>query len=184
MPRGPRPMHPTVRARQNRTSTAAELEVLAPLDRARIDVPELPSDRLWDPRTSDFWRDAWQSPMRLEWDLADTHALLQLVYMLDMFWQAVDIALPGDHDDAKAMDRVAALKMKVDSITKLSQAIMNRSARLGIDPFARRSLQWLLVETEKAEAQRDHAKERTTASRERRAAAKKPKRPRGFGALE
>ncbi len=173
-------MHPGVRQRQNVVATRGELPVIDPADRLRIEVPALPAERLWDLRVQEWWRDAWQSPMRLEWDLADTHALLQIAYMLDEFFQAVDVKLPGDHDNANAATRVAGLKLKVDAITKLSQAIMNRSARMGIDPFSRRSLQWLLVKTEQAEAETAATKARTAKTK---AETPSPKR-RGLKALE
>lgn len=167
MPSGPRPMHPSVRQRQNVPATASVLEVLPARERSRIEVPELPADRLWDPKTSDFWHDVWQSPMRLEWDAADHHKLLLMAYALDEFY-----GVAGDVE-MKRLDRAYALN-------KLAKTVMDLGARMGVDPFARRSLQWLLVQTEKAEAERDESKERTAASRDRRAEPRK----RGLSGLQ
>lgn len=148
MPRGPLPKHPDVRQRANKTSTAATLPVLPAVDRAAIDVPELPAGRLWDPRTCEWWSDAWQSPMRLEWDPVDTHALVQMAYLLDEFYKATD----ADEVDHR-------------KLTSLSKAVMDRGVRMGVDPFARRSLQWVLAQTESTEAGTENTKARTAVAR-------------------
>lgn len=162
-------MHPSVKQRTNRVSTAAELHVLDAEDRAAIAVPELPADRLWDPKTSEFWQATWQSPMRLEWDPADHHKLLMAAYLLDEFY------VVAGETDMKRLDRAYALN-------KLAKSILDLTARMGIDPFARRSLQWLLVQTERDEADRDLKKAKTAQTR----AATPPRTRRGkeFRALE
>lgn len=144
---GPRPLHPSVKTGHSGKGGAPlrTLEVLPELDRARIAVPELPADRLWDPRTSNWWVDIWQSPMRLEWDASDGHALLLAAYLIDEFWK---VAGADDVDHT--------------SLTKLSKAILDRLVRLGGDPFARRSLQWVMAQT-------DESEERVAASKARRA---------------
>lgn len=162
-------MHQSVRQRTNRTATAAELPVLDDADRAAIAVPELPADRLWDPKTSEFWQAAWQSPMRLEWDPADHHKLLMAAYLLDEFY-----AVAGE-TDMKRLDRAYALN-------KLSKSVLDLTARMGVDPFARRSLQWLLVQTERDEADRDLKKAKTAQTRA--ATPPRAKRGREYGALE
>lgn len=159
----PRPLHPTVRGRSGKAPRMTNLVSVAELDRATIEVPELPSDRIWDPRTSQWWVDCWQSPMRLEWDAADTHAILQTAYLLDEFWRIVG------RDEVDYGD-----------LTKVSKAIQDRCARLGLDPFARRSLGWLLVQTERDEAQRDLTKARTVTERAKAV----PKRRGGLKSLE
>lgn len=166
MPRGPRPSHPSVRQRTNKTSTAAELEVLAPEDRAAIDVPDLPAvGRMWDPVSCDWWRDAWQSPMRVEWDPADTTgAMVILAVTLDEFL-------------IEAQKRAFGESPNASDLSKLAKTFRDGSARLGLDPFARRSLQWVLAQTENTEARTEATKART---RQQRA---KPKR-RGLDALE
>lgn len=174
-------MHPDVRQRQNATSTMNDLPQLGAEDRAAIEVPDLPAERLWDLRVQTWWRDAWQSPMRLEWDPADTHALLQIAYLLDLFYLAVDVPLSGDADPASELERVLALDKKVAAVTRLSQAIMNRSARIGIDPFSRRSLQWRLVEIEKAEATTAETRART---KKIEASTPAPRRKRGLAGLQ
>lgn len=154
----------------NVTATRGDLPQLEPEDRALVEVPDLPAERLWDLRVQAWWRDAWQSPMRLEWDPADSHALLQIAYLLDQFYLAVDVPLAGDGAPAEGkaagteLERVASLKLKVDALTKLSAAIMNRSARMGLDPFSRRSLQWTLVKIEQTEVETAATRARTKAA--------------------
>src|SRR5690606_21533226 len=113
----PRPLHPGVRQRRNVKTSRAELVVLPPEARAAIDVPEVPADRLWDPKTSDFWRDAWQSPMRLEWDPGDLHKLLMLAYALDEFYSV------ASNMEMKQLDRAYAM-------SRLSKAIIDLGAKL------------------------------------------------------
>lgn len=158
--------HPGTRARRNKSSTAAELPVLGAEDRAQIEVPELPAERLWDPRTSDFWVNAWQSPMRLEWDPGDMHKLLMLAYLLDEFYAIAD-------------DQEMSRRFKASSMSTLASSVLSLGARLGLDPYARRSLQWLLVRTEQAEAE-------TARTRQKTARSKTPARRKrkGLGALE
>lgn len=175
---GPPPGHgalpPSVRARKNKTSTAAELELLPLEERAAIPVPELPSERIWDPKTSEFWVAAWQSPMRLEWDPGDTHKVLMVAYVLDEFYQLATA------DDVKRVDRALAM-------TKLAKSVIDLTARLGLDPYARRSLQWLMVQTERTEADTERTREQTAAARaeaKRQAEAAEGRKRRGLGALE
>lgn len=169
MARGPRPLHPTVRQRSNVKTSRAELLVLDPADRAEVAVPEMPADRMWDPKTCDFWRDAWQSPMRLEWDPGDTHKLVIMAYALDEFY-----IVAGD-PTMKPLDRAYAM-------AKHAKTLCDHASKLGLDPFARRSLDWLMVQTEKDEATRDDTRERT---RQRRAPAAPAtnRKKRGLGAL-
>lgn len=148
-------MHPATTARRNVVPSAAELHVVTPEERAAIEVPDLPADRLWDPRTSEFWQAAWQSPMRLEWDPGDQHKLLMMAYALDEFY------VVAGTDELKRLDKAYAL-------AKLGKLVVDTGARMGLDPFARRSLQWTLVKIEKDEAERDLAKEQTKASRSSR----------------
>lgn len=164
MTRGPLPKHPGVRQRTNKTSTAATLPVLPAEDRAAIDVPELPAGRLWDPRTSEWWADAWQSPMRLEWDPVDTHALVQTAYLLDEFYKEAD----ADEPDYR-------------KLVSLSKGVMDRGVRMGVDPFARRSLQWVLAQTEATEAGTENTKARTAATRAKSADGKQKRG--GFDSL-
>lgn len=160
----PKPLHPSVRQRRNVAPSASVLDVLDPGQRAQIAVPELSSDRLWDPRTSDFWTSVWQSPMRLEWDAGDHHKLLMMAFHLDEFYRV------AGEPEMKSLDRAYAMN-------KHSKSLMDLGSKMGLDPFARRSLQWVLVQTEKAEAERDHTKAKTATERAR------PKR-KGLSALE
>lgn len=151
-PPGAGALHHSVRGRRNRTSTAAELLACSPEERALIEVPELPSDRLWDPHTSDFWVAAWQSPMRLEWDAGDEHKLLMMAYLLDEFYET-------------ARDREMKASTRANTMSTLSKSIVQLGARLGLDPFARRSLQWIMIQTDKAEAETENTQARTAQTR-------------------
>lgn len=59
------------------------------------------------------------------------HALVQLAYLVDEFFRE---AARAEVNDRK--------------LVRLSAAISARSIRMGLDPFARRSLQWTLVAQE------------------------------------
>lgn len=163
-------MHHTARQRANKTATRAELVVLPPEDRAAIEVPELPSDRLWDPKTSDWWVDAWQSPMRLEWDPVDHHTLTAIAYLLDEFY-------------IEAGKRAEGAAPDVYKLTNLSSSITAKAKTMGLDPFARRSLQWMLVQTERDEAALELTREKTKAKRSKATAKKSAPKKRGLGGM-
>lgn len=149
---GPQPMHNSARQRANKTSTRSELEILAPEDRAAIEVPELPAHRMWSPAVSDWWRDIWQSPMRLEWDDSDTAQILAAAVILDEFWIEADRRSEGETPSAY-------------KLSNLSREFRDAVKVIGGNPFARRSLQWMLVQTERDEAQRDLTKAKTATER-------------------
>ncbi|MGE5828829.1 MAG: hypothetical protein ACM30G_10795 [Micromonosporaceae bacterium] len=73
--------HPSVRARRNRTSTAATLS-----PDHDIQAPPLP-DRPWHPQTLAWWADVWASPMAPEYDESDKHGLFVLAVLVDSFWR-------------------------------------------------------------------------------------------------
>lgn len=74
--------HSSVRARRNRTSTAATLTLVHD-----VKAPPLP-DREWHPQTLQWWADVWASPMAPEFDDSDRHGLFLLAVLVDRFWQA------------------------------------------------------------------------------------------------
>lgn len=78
---GPTPKHSSVRARRNRTSTAATLRV-----QHNVVAPELPPGREWQPLTLAWWHDVWASPMAPEFDDSDRHGLFMLAVLVDEFW--------------------------------------------------------------------------------------------------
>lgn len=78
---GPAPKHPSVRARANKTSTAATLKLVHD-----VKMPELPP-RTWHAMTIVWWRDIWASPMAPEFDKSDKHGLFILAMLVDDFWE-------------------------------------------------------------------------------------------------
>jgi hypothetical protein len=77
----PTPKHSSVRARRNRTTTAATLQSVH-----TVRAPELPETRTWHPMTLAWWTDVWSSPMAPEYDSSDRHGLFLLAVLVDEFW--------------------------------------------------------------------------------------------------
>ncbi len=120
---GPVPKHPSTRARQNRSTTAAQLKA-----DPSIKVPALP-DRLWHPMTAAWWRDVWASPMAPEFDPSDVHGLYALAVLVDDFWS---VETPTARRD-------------------LAGEIRLQTQRFGLSPIDRRRLQWEIERTEEAQ---------------------------------
>jgi hypothetical protein len=78
---GPAPKHPSVRARTNKTSTAATLKLVH-----NVKMPELP-EGTWHEMTRSWWRDIWASPMAPEFEKSDTHGLYILAALVNEFWE-------------------------------------------------------------------------------------------------
>ena len=87
---GPAPKHASVRARRNRTSTAATLSVVH-----SVEAPELPPGE-WHAMTEAWWRDVWASPMAPEYDDSDRHGLFILAALVDAFWEAPSQVLAAE----------------------------------------------------------------------------------------
>src|SRR5688572_21266126 len=84
--------HPSVRARRNKTSTAATLSVVH-----NVQAPELPErETPWHPQTISWWIDTWASPMAPEFHKSDTHGLFLLALLIDDFWTAPSTALAAE----------------------------------------------------------------------------------------
>ena len=118
----PEPKHPSVRARRNKTSTAAKL--------SRPDVPDVPElpEAICHPQTLAWWADVWASPMAPEYDESDRHGLFALAQLVDDFWMA---------DTAK--ERAA-----------LAGEIRLQRQCFGLTPIDRRRLQWEIERTDEA----------------------------------
>lgn len=127
----PLPKSPATRQRRNRTSTAAQLTdtVAARRGRKVPDLPAMPdvfrvrddeSGELeavaWHPLTVEWWRDAWQSPMRDEWTDSDKHGLYMLAILRERFYRE-----PTPTNAAE---------------------IRLQEQRYGLSPIDRRRLQW------------------------------------------
>ena len=134
------PKDPSLRARTNRHSTHAILRAVPDFP-----VPPLPDDKEWHPRTLSWWNDVWSSPMGPEYDESDTHGLVALAELVDMF-------------------------NTTDSPThkiKLASEIRQQRVCFGLTPIDRRRLQWTIDQGEEAE-------ERTAKRRQARVAAARP----------
>ena len=121
---GPMPKDPSVRARRNKSSTAATLRA-----DAAITAPELPGDE-WHPMTLAWWRDVWASPMAPEYDDSDKHGLYVLAMLVEDFWRTESSTARKD----------------------LAAELRQQGQRFGLSPIDRRRLQWEIERTEDAEA--------------------------------
>ncbi len=120
---GPAPKHPSTRARQNRSTTAAQLKA-----DPSIRAPKLP-ERAWHAMTRAWWRDVWSSPMAPEFDASDVHGLYALAVLVDDFWS---VETPTARRD-------------------LAGEIRLQTQRFGLSPIDRRRLQWEIERTEEAQ---------------------------------
>ncbi len=120
---GPAPKHPSTRARQNRSATAAQLKA-----DPSIRAPKL-LDRPWSPMTLAWWADVWASPMAPEFDASDVHGLFALAVLVDDFWTAETPTARRD----------------------LAGEIRLQTQRFGLSPIDRRRLQWEIERSEEAQ---------------------------------
>lgn len=120
---GPIPKHHATRQRTNRTATAATFET-----DEQVETPELGTHPVegeeWHPRTLDFWREVWGSPMRDEYLKADIDGLFQLAALVDAFWKKPSAGLASE--------------------------IRLQRQCYGLTPIDRRRLQWEVVRAETA----------------------------------
>lgn len=103
-----------VRARRNRSATAATLRPVA-----NPTVPRLPGEG-WHERTVEWWADLWRSPMAPEYDDTDRHGLYVMALLLDQVWTCESV------------------RGKTDTAAEVRQWV----AEYGLSPIARRRLQW------------------------------------------
>lgn len=125
---GPMPKPAALRQRRNKTATAARLETT---ERPRRSAPPLgphPEGLEWHPRTREFWREVWRSPMAREYVRADLDGLFILATLVDRFWRE-----PSE---------------------KLAAEIRLQRQCYGLTPIDRRRLQWEIVRAEEAEQRR------------------------------
>jgi hypothetical protein len=120
---GPAPKHPSVRARRNKTSTAATLSAVHD-----VQAPPLPT-RLWHEQTRAWWSDLWASPMAPEYDESDRHGLFALAVLVDDFWRT---------EDPKLRKEIAA-------------EIRQQRQGFGLTPIDRRRLQWEIERVDEAQ---------------------------------
>jgi hypothetical protein len=147
---GPTPKDPTLRARRNRTATAAKLSLVPPVDGEEPEVEamraSLPPRRVeqedgsyleaeWHPRAVSLWEELWASPMRGEYLDADVEGLYVLVAMTDAFWRRFEAG-------------------QVSGANELGKELRLQRQQYGLDPIARRRLQWEVDRGDEAEERR------------------------------
>ena len=125
----PRPLkHPSVRQRTNGKPSSATLHVLEPDE---IEIPELPvlfddegNAVAWLSQVRSWWQAVWASPMAPEYHKSDIHGLYSLAFLRQKFWQ-------GN--------------------TSLHGEIRLYEQQFGMNPLARRRLEWTIDGVEKAQ---------------------------------
>lgn len=144
---------PSVRQRRN---VAASRATLYPLKPGEIDIPPL-ANRVdkegneipWSPGTLRYWTRIWSSPMASEFHAqSDIEGLYRLAALVELFW------------------------LKPSAM--LNAEIRQYEAQFGLNPLARRRLEWVIVGTERAQ---DEAAER----KQRRVKASRPPAKSGEG---
>jgi hypothetical protein len=129
----PRPLkHPSVRQRRNAASSAATLHALA---EDEIVIPELPTrldndgkEILWSSATLRWWLRIWSSPMAPEfYNNSDIEGLYRMAALVELFWRKPSGVLNAE--------------------------ISRYEDKFGLNPLARRRLEWQIVDTEKAQEQ-------------------------------
>jgi hypothetical protein len=132
-----------VRQRTNKTSTRA---TLYPLEPDEIDIPPLPPrlmydddgneyERPWSASTIRYWDRIWSSPMASEFHKqSDIEGLYRLAALVEAFWQKPGVTLNGE--------------------------IRLYEAQFGLNPLARRRLEWTIVGSERAKQDADDRAER------------------------
>lgn len=140
--RGPAPKDPGTRQRGNSTSTKAKLSVVRPED---IEIPPMPNadeyiadpfgqKAQWNPAVVRWWNDIWSSPMSAEFSDSDIHGL----YLGCMYF----------HEQLNPLAKPTA---RASFATKFEQVVRN----YGLNPMARRSLQWEIDRGDEAATRTD-----------------------------
>lgn len=142
--------HDSVRARRNKASTATELVVRDPDE--PVEIPEMPprfeiikskdedgnevKNRVvadWHPEAVAVWEEAWSSPMADEFLPGDYAGIRRLAVLEHQFWETFE------------RGATTGLAMMADALARISK-------RYGLDPAARRSLQWTVQQTRESQA--------------------------------
>ena len=127
---GPAPKHASVRARRNKTSTAATLSAVH-----QVEMPELPEPDAggWHPLTIAWWRDIWASPMAPEFEKSDKHGLFILATLVNEFWLS------------PTKDLAAEIRLQRQAF--------------GLTPMDRRRLQWEIERVDEAQDRGERRRE-------------------------
>jgi hypothetical protein len=135
---------PSVRQRRNKAPSRADLRPLQPDE---IDIPALPqlfdSDgnaMLWSHHTVRWWERIWSSPMAPEFHKSsDIEGLYRMARAHEDFWSP----------KSSASMRLAAMA-----------ELRHWETQFGLNPLARRRLEWTIVGAEKAQEEADARAER------------------------
>lgn len=138
------PKDPSVRQRTNKSSTRATLYELKPEE---IDIPPLPpnvryrDDEFgpecpteyevpWSSTAKRYWERLWSSPMASEFHkMSDIEGLYRLLALVELFWRKPTVSLNAE--------------------------IRLYEQQFGLNPLARRRLEWTVVGTERAKQDAD-----------------------------
>jgi hypothetical protein len=115
---GPSPKDPEQRARRNRASTAAVVEVESA--RAPALGRKRPNGEAWKPQTRRWWREIWASGLSGRWIDAHVGGLRMLAEVVDDFWSATSA---GDRRAAHAEIRLAAREFGLSLMSLRSMGI-------------------------------------------------------------
>ena len=150
--------HPSVRQRRNVAAGAATLHVLQPGEIVIPDMPELydKDGHLinWTTHAVRYWRTIWSSPMAPEYHKSDIEGLYRLLALVDTFWR----------------------KPSKD----LNAEIRLYEAQFGLNPLARRRLEWQIEVTDEAQ---DKGEKRHAAKEQRESSERAEGQPDPYAAL-
>jgi hypothetical protein len=129
---GPTPKPAATRQRRHKNATAATL-TLAPSDRKAPKLPRRKDENgkfvKWNPRTLEWWKSVWASPMATEFLDSDVHGLTTLAELEDEFHRTTDV------------------RTRLELVKEIR---LQRQA-FGLTPIDRRRLQWEVRRADEAE---------------------------------
>lgn len=136
--------HESVRQRTNKAPSRA---TLYPLREDEIEVPPLPAihdkdgnEVLWSAHTLRWWLRIWSSPMAPEFHKSsDIEGLFRMARAQEDFWSP----------KTSASGRLAAMA-----------ELRHWETQFGLNPLARRRLEWTIVGAERAQDEQDERRER------------------------
>lgn len=139
---GRTPKDLSVRQRTNKTSTRATLYPIAKDD---VEVPPLPTlydadgnEKVWSEHTQRYWERLWSSPMASEFHAeSDVEGLYRLAALVEAFWHRPNATLNGE--------------------------IRLYEQQFGLNPLARRRLEWTIAGSQRA-VDEQHEREARRAS--------------------
>lgn len=120
---GPPPKNPLTRQRTNKKPTAA---VLGAAGQASVrPLPDRDDGESWHAQAVSLWNEAWSSPMAAEYLEADIPGLIVLADLTHQYWRK-----PG---------------------VKIASELRQQRIAYGLDPMARRRLQWEVARVKEVE---------------------------------